>query len=87
MLAAAARWVCGIGSSSVPRVGRAADAIVNPAVLILQFISGVFFQDDRRLTWMRQVASVFPLKWIAERMRSAFLPASAVTSRSAVPGA
>ena len=77
VLGTATGCVCGIGFSSVPRSGRAASAVVTPVVLILQFISGVFFLYDQLPTWMQQVASVFPLKWMAQGMRSVFLPASA----------
>ena len=47
---------------------------MTPFVLVLQFISGVFFQFDQLPSWMQQVASVFPLKWMAQGMRSVFLP-------------
>ena len=66
--------VCGVAFSSVPRSGRSASAVVVPIVLVLQFISGVFFQYDQLPTWMQDVASVFPLKWMAQGMRSVFLP-------------
>jgi ABC-2 type transport system permease protein len=66
--------VLGVAFSSVPRSGRAASAVVTPVVLVLQFISGVFFQFDQLPTWMQQVASLFPLKWMAQGMRSVFLP-------------
>jgi ABC-2 type transport system permease protein len=79
VLSTATGCVCGIGFSSVPRSGRAASAVVNPVVLILQFISGVFFAFYQLPTWMQQVASVFPLKWMAQGMRSVFLPAGAET--------
>ena len=77
VLGTATGCVCGIGFSSVPRSGRAASAVVTPLVLVLQFISGVFFMYNQLPTWMQQVASVFPLKWMAQGMRSVFLPASA----------
>jgi ABC-2 type transport system permease protein len=77
VLATATGCVCGIGFSAVPPSGRAASAIVNPVVLILQFISGVFFVYGELPTWMQQVAAVFPLKWVAQGMRSVFLPAGA----------
>ena len=79
VLATATGCVCGIGFSSVPRSGRASSSIVNPIVLVLQFISGVFFEYDKLPAWMQQIASVFPLKWIAQGMRSVFLPSSAET--------
>jgi ABC-2 type transport system permease protein len=74
LLGAAAGAVCGVGFSSLPRSGRSASAVVTPVVLVLQFISGVFFAVYDLPSWMQQVASVFPLKWMAQGMRSVFLP-------------
>ena len=76
-LGTATGCVLGIGFSAVPRSGRAASSVVIPVVLILQFISGVFFQYDQLPPWMQQVASIFPLKWMVQGMRSVFLPAEA----------
>lgn len=73
-LGTAAGAVCGVGFSSLPRSGRSASAVVTPVVLVLQFISGVFFTFYDLPTWMQQLASVFPLKWMAQGMRSVFLP-------------
>lgn len=64
----------GIAFSSVPKSGRAASAVVSPVVLVLQFISGVFFVFSELPPWMQQVASLFPLKWLCQGMRSVFLP-------------
>jgi ABC-2 type transport system permease protein len=72
-LGTAAGTVLGIGFSSVPRSGRSASAVVTPVVLVLQFISGVFFVFNDLPTWMQRVAEVFPLKWLAQGMRSVFL--------------
>lgn len=66
----------GIAFSSVPRSGRGASAVVSPVVLVLQFTSGVFFQWSQLPTWMQQMASLFPLKWLCQGMRSVFLPDS-----------
>ncbi|MFI2754363.1 ABC transporter permease [Cellulomonas sp. P22] len=77
LLGTAAGSVCGVAFSSVPRTGRSASAVVTPIVLVLQFISGVFFVFNDLPTWMQQVASVFPLKWMAQGMRSVFLPEQA----------
>ncbi len=66
--------VLGIALSSVPRTGRSATAVIIPIVLILQFISGVYIPFDVLPTWLQNVAAVFPLKWIAQGMRSVFLP-------------
>lgn len=68
--------LCGIAFSSVARTGRSAPAVVTPIALVLQFISGVFFVFTDLPTWMQQVASVFPLKWMCQGMRAVFLPES-----------
>lgn len=73
-LGTAAGAVCGVAFSSVPRSGRSASAVVIPVVLVLQFISGVFFPYPSLPDWMQQVAQLFPLKWLAQGMRSVFLP-------------
>jgi ABC-2 type transport system permease protein len=64
----------GIAYSIVPRHGRGASAVVAPVVIVLQFISGVFFVFTDLPTWMQNVASLFPLRWLAQAMRSVFLP-------------
>ena len=66
----------GIAFSSVPRSGRGASAMVTPIVLVLQFISGVFFIFNQLPSWMQNVASIFPLKWLTQGMRSVFLQES-----------
>lgn len=76
-LGTAAGAVCGVAFSSVPRSGRSASAVVTPIVIVLQFISGVFFTYTDLPTWMQRVAELFPLKWMAQGMRSVFLPDSA----------
>ena len=74
LLGTATGAVCGVAFSSLPRSGRSASAVVTPIVLVLQFISGVFFRFDELPSWMQSVASLFPLKWLAQGMRSVFLP-------------
>ena len=74
VLGTATGSVCGVAFSSLPRSGRSTSAVVVPIVLVLQFVSGVFFRFDELPGWMQQVAAVFPLKWIAQGMRSVFLP-------------
>ena len=64
----------GIAFSSIPRSGKSAAAVVTPPLLILQFISGIFFVFTQLPTWMQTIASLFPLKWMAQGMRSVFLP-------------
>jgi ABC-2 type transport system permease protein len=76
LLGTTAGTLLGIAYSSVPRSGRAAAAVVSPVVIVLQFISGVFFVFSQLPTWMQRVAEVFPLKWMAQGIRSVFLPDS-----------
>ncbi len=66
----------GIAFSSLPKNGRSAPALVSPVVLVLQFISGVFFVYSELPHWMQQLAALFPLKWLCQGMRSVFLPDS-----------
>lgn len=66
----------GVALSAVPRSGKTASAVVIPVVLLLQFISGVYIAFTSLPEWLQNVASVFPLKWIAQGMRSAILPDS-----------
>jgi ABC-2 type transport system permease protein len=74
LLGTATGTVCGVAFSVLPRTGKSASAVVTPVVLVLQFISGVFFVFTDLPTWMQRVAEVFPLKWMAQGMRSVFLP-------------
>lgn len=78
LLGTAAGAVCGVGFSSFPRSGRSASAVVTPVVLVLQFISGVFFPFDSLPSWMQDLASLFPLRWLVQGMQSVFLPDAAV---------
>jgi ABC-2 type transport system permease protein len=74
VLGTAASTVLGIAFSSLARRGRSAPAILTPIVLSLQFISGVFFVFTQLPAWLQHLAEVFPLKWLAQGMRSVFLP-------------
>jgi ABC-2 type transport system permease protein len=76
VLGIAACTLCGIAFSSVAKDGKSAPAIATPPALALQFISGVFIIFSDLPGWMRVVASIFPLKWMAQGMRSVFLPDS-----------
>jgi ABC-2 type transport system permease protein len=64
----------GIAISRVPRSGKSAAAVIVPPLLILQFISGVYISFTALPEWLQNIASVFPLKWLAQGMRSVFLP-------------
>lgn len=77
VLGTASGAVCGVAFSSLPRSGKSANAVVTPIVLVLQFVSGVFFAFPNLPEWMQQLAALFPLKWMAQGMRSVFLPDAA----------
>jgi ABC-2 type transport system permease protein len=64
----------GIAISRVPRSGKSAASVIVPPLLILQFISGVYISFTALPEWLQNIASVFPLKWLAQGMRSVFLP-------------
>lgn len=66
--------VLGIALSALPRSGRSATAVIIPITLILQFVSGVYLPFSQLPEWLQNFASAFPLKWLAQGMRSAFLP-------------
>jgi ABC-2 type transport system permease protein len=76
VLAVASGTVLGIAYSSVPRSAKSAGAVVTPVVLVLQFISGVYFVYSDLPGWMQATGAVFPLKWLTQAMRSVFLPDS-----------
>ena len=66
--------VLGIALSALPRSGKSATAVIIPITLILQFISGVYLPFSQLPDWLQNFASIFPLKWLAQGMRSVFLP-------------
>jgi ABC-2 type transport system permease protein len=71
-LGVATGTVLGVAYSSVPSSARSASAVTVGPGLVLQFISGVYFAFRDLPGWLQQVASVFPLKWVAQGMRSVF---------------
>jgi len=74
VLGAAACTLLGIAVSTLARNSRSASATVTPIALVLEFISGVFLPFNQVPTWLQTSASLFPLKWMAQGMRSVFLP-------------
>lgn len=67
--------VLGIAWSSLASA-RSAGAVVIAPMLVLQFISGVYFSFSSTPQWLQQIAAIFPLKWIAQGMRGVFYPDS-----------
>lgn len=65
----------GIAASSLARSERSAGAVMNLPYLVLAFISGIFYTPISALPEpLLQAGSFFPLKWMAQGFRSAFLP-------------
>jgi ABC-2 type transport system permease protein len=79
LLGSAACSLMGIAASSVPRSAASATPVITLPFTVLQFISGVYVPFTAVPAWMRDIASLFPLKWMAQGMRSVFLPEQAVT--------
>ena len=75
--------VLGIAYSTVAGSARSAGAVVIGPLLVLQFISGVYFAYGDIPAWLQQVAAVFPLKWVAQGMRSVFYPSAMETQEVA----
>lgn len=76
-LGALAGTVLGIAVSALPGSAASTNTAVSAFAIVLQFLSGVFFAFPELPGWMQQVAAVFPLKWLTQGMRSAFLPEGA----------
>jgi ABC-2 type transport system permease protein len=74
VLGALAGTVLGIAVSGLPGSASSVSTGISAFAIILQFFSGVFFGFLELPGWMQQVAAVFPLKWLTQGMRSAFLP-------------
>ena len=55
---------------------RAASGLVTPVVIMLQFVSGIFFPLSDLPDWMVHTFSVLPVRWSAELMRESFLPST-----------
>jgi ABC-2 type transport system permease protein len=74
VLGVAACSMMGIAFTWVIRNANSAAAVVQPPYLVLQFISGVFFPYSEVPAFLKAVASIFPLKWMAQGFRQALLP-------------
>jgi ABC-2 type transport system permease protein len=79
LLGTAACAVAGIAVSSLPKRSAGAAPLISLLLTVLEFISGVFVVPLTSVPKpLRDVAAVFPLTWLAQGMRSVFLPAAAV---------
>lgn len=64
----------GIAVGQVAGTTRSSFAVLNLPYLVLSFISGVYFVFSRLPAGLQHIAALFPLKWICQGLRSAFLP-------------
>jgi ABC-2 type transport system permease protein len=78
LLGSAACGLLGIAASSLPRSAAAAAPVITLPFTVLQFISGVYVPFSNLPGWMKDMASFFPLKWMAQGLRSVFLPDQAM---------
>ena len=74
VLGVGAGTTMGIAITRIIPTVRAAPAVVNAPYIFLQFVSGVFFPFHDIPTWLQYIASVFPMRWLAQGLRSVFLP-------------
>ncbi|KXK61604.1 hypothetical protein AWW66_12745 [Micromonospora rosaria] len=75
LLGGTACALLGIAVSALARSARSAAAVLNLPYLVLAFVSGVFFTPVAALPEpLRTLGALFPLKWMAQGFRSAFLP-------------
>jgi ABC-2 type transport system permease protein len=75
VLSVAACSLLGIAVSGLVKNARNAGAILNVPVVALQFVSGVFIHPMSQLPdWLEKVASIFPVRWMAQGFRYVFLP-------------
>jgi ABC-2 type transport system permease protein len=68
----------GIAVSSMSRSATNSFAVISLPYIVLQFISGVYVPFNNVPPWLQHIAEIFPLKWISQGLRSAFLPQRAV---------
>lgn len=74
ILGSAAATLAGIAVGGLLPSAKAAPAILNVPFVALQFASGVFVPFDQLPRWLYQASGFFPLRWLAQAMRSVFLP-------------
>ncbi|MFH8381231.1 ABC transporter permease [Kitasatospora sp. NPDC018058] len=85
-------WVLLLGLVAVVPIGtaigaslpnaRAAMALLVLPVYALMAVSGVFFPVTGMPRWLQLTAEVFPLKWLAQGLRSATMPDTALVAET-----
>lgn len=63
---------------SLVKSAKAANALITPIVIMLPFISGVYFMASELPKWLSTIGALFPLKWQVQGLKSAFLPDAAM---------
>ena len=74
LLGVPAGCMLGVAITAIIPSARAAPAVIQVPFLVLQFISGVFFQLSAVPGWLQWISGLFPLRWVAQGLRSVFLP-------------
>ena len=74
LLGTAAFTALGIGITRFIPNAEAAPVVVNLVILPLTFISSIWFPSDSLPKWLRDIASVFPVKALAEGLQYVFDP-------------
>jgi ABC-2 type transport system permease protein len=77
VLGALAGTILGVAVSAMRGSAASVTTAITAFAIVLQFFSGVFFGFLELPGWMQQAAALFPLKWLTQGMRSAFLPEEA----------
>ncbi|NRQ33638.1 ABC transporter permease [Nonomuraea sp. NN258] len=73
VLGLAAGSLLGLAASSIPKSARSSAAVITLPFVVLQFISGIYIPFTELPPWLINIASVFPLRWVAQGFRSVFL--------------
>lgn len=66
----------GLAIGRMSPTARSAAGLITPVVIMLQFVSGIFFPLSQLPDWMVRTFSVLPVRWSAELMREALLPST-----------
>jgi ABC-2 type transport system permease protein len=75
VLGTAACALLGLAASGLAGSARTAPAVLNLPYTVLAFCSGVYFTPVRAVPEpLLQLGALFPLRWMAQGFRSAFLP-------------
>lgn len=76
----------GIAVSSLAGSGRNAGPVINLPFILLQFLSGVFLPFSQLPPAAQTFGAIFPAKWFAQGLRSAFLPDPVLAAEPAHAG-